>query len=74
MRELQAAPASADAPQRCLLDGPSGSGKSVALAAQVARERARGAVVMYVPSAFALIQDAFFSRRAAMLQPRTALD
>ena len=51
-----------EAPRRVLLDGPSGSGKSVAVAAQVARARAGGAVVLYVPSAFALIQDAFFSR------------
>ena len=62
MHDLQAASSSHDAPPRVLLDGPSGSGKSVAVAAQVARQRAAGALVLYVPSAFALIQDAFFSR------------
>ena len=64
MHSLQAAASSptGGAPARVLLDGPSGSGKSVALAAQAARARAGGAVVLYVPSAFALIQDAFFSR------------
>ena len=63
MHDLQAASsATEDAQPRILLDGPSGSGKSVAVAAQVARARAGGALVLYVPSAFALIQDAFFSR------------
>jgi ABC-type iron transport system FetAB ATPase subunit len=62
MHELHVASSSGQAPPRVLLDGPSGSGKSVALAAQVARVRAAGALVLYVPSAFALMQDAFFSR------------
>ena len=62
MHDLQVASSTGDAPPRVLIDGPSGSGKSVALAAQVARVRAAGTVVLYVPSAFALTQDAFFSR------------
>jgi len=63
MHDLQAASSATEgARPRMLLDGPSGSGKSIAVAAQVARARAGGALVLYVPSAFALIQDAFFSR------------
>ena len=62
MHELQVASSSGQAPPRVLLDGPSGSGKSVAMATQVARARAAGVLVLYVPSAFALTQDSFFSR------------
>lgn len=50
--------------KRILLDGPSGGGKSVALAALAARQRSAGALVLYIPSAFALTQDAFFYRQA----------
>ena len=48
--------------QRILLEGPSGAGKSVALAALAARQRSAGVTVLYIPSAFALTQDAFFYR------------
>ena len=57
------------APQRIIIDGPSGSGKSVALAALVAQRRSAGTLVVYIPSAFALTQDAFFSRQGDVFPP-----
>ncbi len=47
-----------------VLDGWTGSGKSVALYALVAAARASGWVVMYVPSASLLVQGGVFKKRS----------
>lgn len=48
---------------RLLLDGPTGSGKSVALAAAVERARAQGTLALYIPSATSLVYGGFFTKR-----------
>ena len=58
LRDLAAAADAGAAPRRLLLDGWAGTGKSVALLSLVAWARAAGWVVMYVPSAFQLMQGA----------------
>ena len=54
--DLAAAADAGTVPRRLLLDGWAGTGKSVALLALVAWARAAGWVVMYIPSAFQLVQ------------------
>lgn len=49
--------------RRALLGGPSGTGKSVAVAALVEQARTCGEVVVYVPDATALVSGGFFYRR-----------
>lgn len=46
-----------------LVDGPVGAGKSIALAALVERMRSHGWLVMYIPSARALVEGGFFKKR-----------
>mmetsp|Transcript_1626 Transcript_1626/g.3607 ORF Transcript_1626/g.3607 Transcript_1626/m.3607 type:complete len:643 (-) Transcript_1626:351-2279(-) len=54
---------------RILLEGPAGSGKSIALATMVERCRAANWLVLYVPSATALTSGGYFVPRASAATP-----
>ncbi|KAG1671648.1 hypothetical protein FOA52_006879 [Chlamydomonas sp. UWO 241] len=58
-------PPSSLPPMRLLINGPKGSGKSVALAYLVERARAAGWICVYVPCAEALVKGGYFTRNDA---------